>query len=166
MSPRSHYWVPAQDPGQVTFGYWALTRPRTTKWGSGEIFQRIEAQFGHIQIAFGATDGIPEGVTIVDKKNGHDWRSLPFIADSIYDFGYWDPPYHNEKSGPGNRAKLFRPEAREIWRCVKRLAILHTHVYPRAWFAAAIREAMVAVTYGPLKQVRILQIFRKAEGTR
>ncbi len=49
----------------------------------------------------------------------------------------------------------------EIWRVVKRLALLHTHVWPKAWLASAEREAMIAVTMGPLKQIRLLQVFRK-----
>lgn len=162
---RTRFWVPAQAPGQVTFGFWACTRPRTVGWGSGEMFSRIEAQFGRPDAAFGVTDGIPIAelfpVMLIDRRFGLEWATLPLV-DNEYAFGYWDPPYHNEKvRGPGNRAKLFKREAQEIWRVCQRLAILHTHVYPRSWFAGATREAMVAVTMGPLKQVRMLQIFRK-----
>ena len=58
---------------------------------------------------------------------------------------------------------LFKPECLEIWRCCKKLAILHTHVYPTSWMKDAKRIAMVAITMGSLKQVRILQIFQKIE---
>ena len=52
-------------------------------------------------------------------------------------------------------------EAIEIWRVCEKLAILHTHVYPRSWFKGAKRIGMLAVTFGPLKVIRILQVFKK-----
>lgn len=161
----ARYWTAAQEAGQVTFDFWPLRRPNTKHWGSGDVFRKVEQHFGRPDAAFGVTDGIPLAdlfpVMLIDRRFGFEWATLPLV-DNEYAFGYWDPPYHNERRGPGNRAKLFRPEAQEIWRVCQRLAILHTHVYPRAWFKAAAREAMVAVTMGPLKQVRLLQIFRKS----
>ena len=148
---RTRVWTPAQAPGQVTFDFWPCRRPLTKHWGSDSVWGRIERQFGRPEVAFGATDGIPAGVTIIDRNNGHEWRSMPWLDDNAFGFGYWDPPYD----------KLYKPEAQEIWRTVRRLAILHTHVYPRAWFVGAVREAMIAVTMGPLKQMRCLQLFRK-----
>jgi hypothetical protein len=125
----------------------------TRHWGSGQVLDRVCQGFGVPDVAFGKTDGIPDYIKAVDRNNGYEWRSLPF-GDDEFAFGYWDPPYD----------KLYKPEAQEIWRCCQRLAILHTHVYPTSWFARAKREAMVAVTMGPLKQVRCLQVFRKGEG--
>jgi hypothetical protein len=148
---KKRVWTPAQEAGQVTFGFWPCRRPLTKHWGSDSVFGRIEQQFGCPDVAFGKTDGIPDEVLAVDLNTGFDWNLLPFV-ENHFAFGYWDPPYD----------KLYRPEAREIWRTCRRLAILHTHIYPRAWFNGATREAMVAVTMGPLKRVRCLQIFRKA----
>lgn len=101
-------------------------------------------------VAFGKTDGIPEQIFSVDKNNGYQWDTLPF-KDNQFNFGYWDPPYD----------KLYKKECLEIWRVCRRLAILHTHIYPRAWMINAEREGMVAITMGPLKQIRCLQIFKK-----
>jgi len=134
----------------ITFDFWACQRPLTHKWGSGQVFERIAKRFGEPDVAFGKTDGIPGNVAYVDLENGFDWLSLPF-GDNLFEFGYWDPPYD----------KLYKREGQEIWRCVNRLAILHTYIWPRAWLAGAIREAMVAVTFGPMKQIRCLQVFRK-----
>ena len=147
---RTRVWASAQEAGQVAFDFWACRRPMTRHWGSDSVWGRICRSFGVPDVAFGATDGIPDAVLIVDRSRGVEWAHLPY-ADRQFAFGYWDPPYD----------KLYRPEAREIWRTVQRLAILHTHVYPRAWFEGATREAMVAVTMGPLKQVRMLQLFRR-----
>ena len=137
----------------VEFDFWACQRPLTHKWGSGQVFDRLSARFGKPDVAFGKTDGIPNGTLEVDLKNGYNWKSLPF-PDNEFEFGYWDPPYD----------RLYKPEGIEIWRTVRRLAILHTHIFPRAWLekiAPAEREAMVAVTMGPMKAIRCLQVFRK-----
>src|SRR3972149_3542106 len=106
----------------VDFGFWACQRPLTHKWGSGQVFDRIVTKFGKPDVAFGKTDGIPDGTLGIDLKNGYDWKSLPF-PDNSFEFGYWDPPYD----------KLYKHEGIEIWRTVRRLAILHTHIFPRAW---------------------------------
>lgn len=136
--------------GTVEFDFWACPRPLTGKWGSGQVYSRIVEQFGLIDAAFGKTDGIPSGVTAVDLNTGYDWNHLPF-RDNEFEFGYWDPPYD----------KLYKPEGKEIWRTCKRLAILHTHIWPRAWLSGAERQAMVAVTMGPMKRMRCLQIHIK-----
>ena len=133
----------------IVFDFWPCARPMTKKWGSGQVFGRISRKFSIPDVAFGKTDNIPDEIFYVDKSNGYEWKDLPFKANA-FKFGYWDPPYD----------KLYKKEGIEIWRVCKKLAILHTHVYPRAWFKDAERVAMIAVTMGPLKQIRILQIFK------
>lgn len=134
----------------VTFDFWACQRPLTKHWGSGQVFNRIEQHFGKLVVAFGKTDGIPDSCLAVDKNTGYDWISLPF-KDSEFAFGYWDPPYDH----------LYKKEGQEIWRVCRRLAILHTHMWPRAWLEDAEREALVAITFGPMKRIRCLQVFKK-----
>lgn len=148
---RRRYWTPAQaEP--VKFEFWPCRRPLTATWGSDTVWKKICASFGQPDAAFGKTDGIPDDmyVTAIDRENGYEWARLPF-ADSRFMFGYWDPPYD----------RLYKREGQEIWRTVRRLAILHTHIWPRAWLMGATREAMVAITMGPLKQIRCLQVFGK-----
>lgn len=87
---------PARKPGptvtmQVRFDFWACQRPLTHTWGSGQVFERLSRNFGTPDVAFGKTDGIPEGVRSIDRKNGYEWAKLPF-EDNKFDFGYWDPP--------------------------------------------------------------------------
>lgn len=135
---------------QVQFGFWPLPRPLTKHWGSGKTWQRICREIGTPDVAFGVTDGIPERVLSIDHSTGYEWRALPF-KDNQFTFGYWDPPYD----------KLYKPEGIEIWRTCKKLAVLHTHVYPTSWFSGAARSGMFAVTMGPLKQIRCLQVFDK-----
>ena len=134
----------------IIFDFWACQRPLTKKWGSGQVFDRITKLFGKPDSAFGKTDGIPDGIEAIDFNTGYNWLDLPF-EDDHFEFGYWDPPYD----------RLYKPEGIEIWRTVKRIAILHTHIFPRAWLKGAIREGMVAITFGPLKVIRCLQVFRK-----
>ena len=114
------------------------------------MWSRIVARFGAPDVAFGKTDGIPDGIAAVDTNTGFEWSHLPF-EDNHFVFGYWDPPYD----------RLYKREGMEIWRTLRRIAILHTHIWPRAWLANAEREAMVAITMGPMKQIRCLQVFRK-----
>ena len=135
---------------EIIFDFWACQRPLTHHWGSGQIYERLVKNFGEVDVAFGKTDGIPENILVVDKNTGCEWRELKF-QDNQFNFGYWDPPYD----------KLYKPEGIEIWRTCKRLAILHTYIWPRSWLANSIRDAMVAVTFGPMKQIRCLQIFHK-----
>lgn len=142
--------MPLPIDSKIIFDFWSLQRPLTKRWGSGQVFDRIAKNFGTPDVAFGKTDNIPDEIFYVDKSNNYDWISLPF-KDNHFAFGYFDPPYD----------RMYKPEGKEIWRCCKRLAILHTHIWPRAWLKDAEREAMVAVTMGPLKQIRCLQIFSK-----
>jgi len=142
--------LPIQNNG-IYFDYWACQRPLTKRWGSGQVWTRLSRQFGTPDVAFGKTDGIPEGIQYFDTQNGHDWAAMPYIADNQFTFGYWDPPYD----------KLYKREGQEIWRTCQRLAILHTHIWPRAWLVGAKREGMVAITMGPMKRIRCLQVFRK-----
>jgi len=135
---------------EIIFDFWACQRPLTKKWGSGQVFIRICKTLGKPDVAFGKTDNIPEGVFSVDKNNGYDWIKLPF-KDNQFEFGYWDPPYD----------KMYKKEGQEIWRCCKKLAILHTYIFPHAWLKNAKRIAMIAITFGPLKQIRCLQVFEK-----
>jgi len=135
---------------QILFDYWACQRPLTKRWGSGQVFDRTVRKLGKPDVAFGKTDGIPDGTLAIDKNTGYEWANLPF-PDNNFEFGYWDPPYDH----------LYKKEGQEIWRVCKRLAILHTHIWPRAWLVDAQREAMVAITMGPMKQIRCLQVFKK-----
>ena len=134
----------------IIFDFWACARPMTKKWGSGQVFDRVIKKFGKPDVAFGKTDGIPNEVYAIDEAINYKWGEMPY-GENAFEFGYWDPPYD----------KLYKKEATVIWKTCKKLAILHTHVYPKAWFKNAERVAMVAVTMGPLKQIRILQIFKK-----
>lgn len=146
----------------IKFDFWACPRPLTGKWGSGQVWDRICKRLGQPDVAFGKTDGIPDGVKAIDLNTGYDWKDLSEFEDNQFDFGYWDPPYFDFDKHP-ERMKFFRPEGMEIWRTVKRLAILHVGIWPRAWLAGAEREAMIAVTMGPMKQIRCLQVHRKSD---
>ena len=150
---------------KILFDFWACPRPLTHTWGSGQVWDRICKQLGIPDVAFGRTDGIPEEIIAVDLRTGYDWKDLPF-PDNEFEFGYWDPPYYElDKQGKATlKPSLYKNEGIEIWRTVKRIAILHTHIWPRAWLetvAPATREAMIAITMGPMKQIRCLQVFRK-----
>ncbi len=139
-----------ENPTEVKFGYWALPRPLTRHWGSGDVWKRMCQEVGTPDVAFGVTDGIPSDIVAIDKNTGYEWNDLPF-EDDMFNFGYWDPPYD----------KLYKSEAQEIWRTCRMLAVLHTHIYPRSWLYGAGRCGMYAITMGPMKQIRCLQIFAK-----
>ena len=146
--------IPGGSPGMV-FDFWPLPRPMTKGWGNGrQLMERMAKRFGQVDVVFGATDGIPDGPQIIDHNTGYEWRHLSF-SDNLWAFGYWDPPYDH----------LYKTEAREIWRTCRKLAILHTHVYPTSWLEGAKRVGMVAVTMGPLKTIRCLQVFDKVQGS-
>jgi hypothetical protein len=149
--------------GYIAFDVWACQRPLTSHWGSGQVFERAEARFGRFDVIFGHTDGPVGAAMVVDKNTGYEWARLPF-GESQFEFGYWDPPYFTLDSVGTATLKpcLYRKEGREIWRVVRRLAILHTHIWPRAWLQGAEREGMIAITMGPMKQIRCLQVFRKS----
>jgi len=142
---------------EVKFDFWACQRPLTHHWGSGQVETRLVKMFGPIDVAFGKQDQVSQGLFTIDSDAAvspslvADWKSLPF-EDNHFAFGYWDPPYD----------KLYRREGMEIWRVCRKLAILHTHIWPRAWLKGAQRVGMIAVTMGPKKQIRCLQVFRKA----
>jgi len=136
--------------------FWACQRPLTHKWGSGQVFGRITKVFGKPDVAFGKTDNIPMNVETIDSNEDvvpsycFDWKKLPF-KDNYFKFGYWDPPYDH----------LYKKEGMEIWRTCRKLAILHTHMWPRAWLKDSKRIGIIAVTMGPMKQIRCLQVFEK-----
>jgi hypothetical protein len=130
--------------------FWACPRPTTRHWGSGQVWDRLCKAFGTPDAAFGKTDGIPDWIAAYDLKNGFDWKWLS-LPDNYHQFGFWDPPYD----------RMYRPEALEIWRVCRKLAILHPMVYPTSWFVGGRREEMVAVTMGPFKRIRCLQLFTK-----
>lgn len=138
--------------GDILYGFWACQRPLTHKWGSGQVFERICESFGAPDVAFGKTDNIPDKIFAIDKINGYDWAKMPFKTNQ-FKFGYWDPPYDS----------LYKNEGMEIWRCCRKLAILHTYIWPRAWLKDAKRIGMIAITMGPMKQIRCLQVFEKVE---
>ena len=136
----------------VEFGFWALPRPLTTGWGSGGVWPRMISEgIGTPDAAFGVRDQVPADVIGIDHSTGYEWTSLPF-EDNTFVFGYWDPPYD----------KLYKQEGQEIWRVCRKIAILHTHIWPRSWLDNALRCGMYAVTMGPMKQIRCLQVFEKA----
>lgn len=145
---------PLRPNDEIRFGYWALPRPLTKTWGSGQVFKRICENEGAPDVAFGVTDGIPSDILGIDRKNGYEWAALPF-KNNQFKFGYWDPPYDT----------MYKKEGVEIWRTCQQLAILHILIYPRSWFDDAIRIGMYAVTMGPMKKIRCLQVFRKADAT-
>lgn len=138
---------------------WATPRPRTAKWGCGELIAQVEAKFGEFDAFFGKTDGLPDhGISVDINQDGQptvvaDWRNLPF-ADGKFNFAFWDPPYD----------KLYRPELREIARVCKRLALLHEYVQPliHGWEG----EAVLGITMGPNRRIRCLQIWKRSEGER
>jgi len=136
----------------VEFGFWALPRPLTTGWGSGGVWPRMISEgIGTPDAAFGVRDQVPADVIGIDHSTGYEWTSLPF-EDNTFVFGYWDPPYD----------KLYKQEGQEIWRVCRKIAILHTHIWPRSWLDNALRCGMYAITMGPMKQIRCLQVFEKA----
>ena len=134
----------------VEFDFWACQRPLTKHWGSGQVLERLEKMFGKVDTVYGKQDQVPNEYFAVDLNTGYDWNKLPF-EDNSKGFGYWDPPYDH----------MYKHEGIEIWRCSIKLAILHTHIFPKSWLDGAKRIGMVAITMGPLKQIRCLQVFEK-----
>ena len=139
----------------ILFGFWAVERPKTRRWGCRPILNRTIKEIEKPDICFGKTDGI-ENIPTVDNDPYYsptylmNWQKMNF-QDNQWNFGFWDPPYD----------KLYKKEAQEIWRVCQKLAILHTFMYPRAWFVNAKRIAIIAISLGPNKQIRCLQIFKK-----
>ena len=54
----------------IYFDFWPIPRPMTKTWGSGKVWERLCENVATPDVAFGKTDGIPEGVMVVDKKAG------------------------------------------------------------------------------------------------
>ena len=147
------------------YGVWALPRPLTRHWGQGrELLERMNRAGWSPDVVFGKQDFIPDHVTSIDKDpDTHpthiaNWADLPF-ADDSFRTGYWDPPYLGY-IGPDGDVHYDRLDAsyREIGRVVSdRLVILSPLIYPalRGWR----REAIIAITYGPNKIIRALQVF-------
>ena len=148
-------WIKLSSNG-IIFDFWACQRPLTHHWGSGQVEKRLIARFGQIDVAFGKQDQISQGLFTIDIDQSvnpslvADWSKLPF-EDNHFEFGYWDPPYDH----------LYKKEGMEIWRVCKKLAILHTHIFPRAWLKESNRIGMIAITMGPMKAIRCLQVFEK-----
>ena len=143
---------------------WALPRMMTKKWGSGDaLWNRMIPVIGEPDVAFGGTDGIPEGVLVVDLNTDYDWNDLPF-KDDEFELGYWDPPYEYTVDKDGMlHCGMYKPELKEIWRCCKRLAVLHTMSYPTSWFERGRRTHHIFLSFGPLKAHRALQVFEKSD---
>lgn len=133
---------------------WATPRPRTRKWGCGELIRQLEVKFGKFDAFFGKTDGVPENAISVDINPDSkptvvaDWKSLPF-EDETFGFVFWDPPYD----------RLYRQELKEIARVSKRMALLHEYVQPL--IADWEREVVLGITMGPNRRIRCLQIWRR-----
>jgi len=50
---------------------WATPRPRTGKWGCGELIAQVEAKFGEFDAFFGKTDGLPDhGISVDNNQDG------------------------------------------------------------------------------------------------
>ena len=137
------------------WGFWNMCREFTTSWGCNHTLNRLTKHFGKPDIAFGKTDGINKDIVTVDINAGveptycNDWAEMEMFSDNQFDFGLWDPPYD----------KMYLKEYKEIWRCCKKLAILHTNIYPKP--KNSRRVAMIAISYGYPKKMRCLQIFEK-----
>ena len=147
------------EKSEVMFGFWSCQRPFTKHWGSGNQFwDRFVKNFGEPDIVFGKQDTIPKNIITVDNDKKVkptyclNWNKLPFKKNQ-FKFGYWDPPYDH----------LYKKETIEISRVCKKLAILHTYIYPTSWLGGGDfkRIGMIAITFGPMKQIRILQIFER-----
>lgn len=142
----------------MTFAWWSVIREFTTKWGCNSLLRRLSKEYETPDICFGKTDGIPDDMITVDIDPDNDptyvcdWKELPF-ENNQFRFGFWDPPYDS----------LYMKEFKEIWRVCRKLAILHTYFYPKP--RNSKRVMMIAVSYGPMKQIRCVQIFRKKDRT-
>jgi len=139
---------------EVFTDLWATPRPRTRRWGCGELIKQLETRFGKFDAFFGKTDGIPINAFSVDINPSTkpslvcDWKNLPF-PDNHFGFVFWDPPYD----------KLYRQELKEIARVSRRIALLHEFVQPL--LPGFKREAVLGITMGPNRRIRCLQIWRK-----
>ena len=163
-------------PKGILSGLWATQRPLTGKWGSGQVFQRLESLsnavgWHPIDVVFGMQDQIPKrpNLTTIDKDPAvgatitADWNDLGRFEDHHFSYGYWDPPYFATRD-EGRMIHYNRLQKcyAEIARVLKsRLAILHPLIYPNldGWH----RVAVIAVTFGPNKVIRALQVYERDE---
>ena len=122
-------------PNRLLSGLWALERPKTSHWGSGDILDRITKIWGKPDIIFGKQDQA-DGFTVdIDPTNKPsvvaDWACMPF-SDKQFASGYWDPPYLGE-IGEDRDVHYNRMDKcyAEICRVLsERLFILSPLVYP------------------------------------
>lgn len=147
----------------------ALPRPRTGKWGSGVLLDRIEKIWGKMDVIFGKMDNV-DGFTVdrnpeVNPSVVCDWADMPF-EDRHFQQGYWDPPYIGwTDADKGIHYHRLEPCYREIQRIIaRRLFILSPLVYPAP--IGFKRVAVVGVTYGPNKIIRALQGFERERNLR
>ncbi len=135
--------------------FWAMDRPRTSVWGAGRVYARAKRMFGAADLVVGRSDGWFLGSITVDIRPEAaptvvaDWSHMPF-RDGAFEQAFWDPFYDGR----------YDPGLREILRVTRfRLLLLHTLIYPQAegWF----KEAMIAITLGPNKRIRCLQVWRR-----
>ncbi len=154
-------------PNGLLSGLWALPRPLTRHWGSGNVFARICQIWGEPDVVFGKQDQV-EGVSVTVDKDVTcnpsvvaDWSSMPMFADRQFKLGYWDPPYLGEIGEDGDvHYKRMDPCLREICRVIGgRLFIYSPLVYPCP--DGFHRIAVIATTMGPNKIVRALQGFER-----
>ena len=148
-------------PNGLYSGLWALPRPLTSHWGSGDILKRIGRVWGLPSVTFGKQDQV-NGMTIdCDLTQSPtvcaDWNSLPFVSGA-FDSGYWDPPYLG-KIGKDGDVHYNRLDGclREIARVCRMIFILSPLIYPAP--KGFKRNAVIAITFGPNKIIRSLQGF-------
>ena len=164
---KEHPGLKSKMNDRVYTDLWACPRPLTRHWGSGTLFDRIAEHYGKPDIVFGKQDQIPDGIPTVDidpKVNPSyllDWAKMDCFKDGQFKFGYWDPPYLAKiDDKEGVHYNRLEPCYREIARvCSWRLAILHPLLYPKPDHYHRI--AVIAITYGPNKVIRCLQVFQR-----
>lgn len=151
-------------PNGLYSGLWALPRPLTSHWGSGELLSRIEQVWGKCEVIFGKQDQV-YGLTVdlqhkVSPSIVANWEKLPFKSESFAS-GYWDPPYlgYIGKDGDVHYSRL-QPSFFEICRVIsERIFIFSPLIYPCP--SGFRREAVIAITMGPNKIIRCLQCFAR-----
>ena len=151
-------------PNGLLSGLWALPRPLTKHWGSGQIMKRISDLWNKPDLVLGKQDQV-DGFTVDHDENTNPsivakWEDMPF-SDKKFSVAYWDPPYlgYVGKDGDVHYNRL-DPCLREICRVTKdKLFILSPLIYPcpKGWH----RIAVIAITMGPNKIIRSLQGFQR-----
>ena len=152
-------------PNGLYSGLWALPRPLTSHWGSGELLSRIESIWGKCDIIFGKQDQV-DGFTVdidpaVNPSVVANWEDMPF-ADGEFSSGYWDPPYlgYIGENGDVHYSRL-QKSFDEICRVIKeKIFVFSPLVYPCP--DGFKREAVIAITMGPNKIIRCLQCFTRS----